>query len=145
MADWFTVKQLITRVFPKCRCREAKAVERTGAEAAEGTGAQGIEGTGAESTKEEDICPKPYVRCCEGHEVSIIIETLVQALDVSEECVSTLLCYLELEGWVEVLSPTLDTCTLKCYGGHRQLRALATKVPAIAAAVARLKEKGQYL
>eukprot|EP00731_Ephydatia_muelleri_P027126 Em0018g1226a len=145
MADWFTVKQLITRVFPKCRCREAKAVERTGAEVAEGTGAQGIEGTGAESTKEEDICPKPYVRCCEGHEVSIIIETLVQALDVSEECVSTLLCYLELEGWVEVLSPTLDTCTLKCYGGHRQLRALATKVPAIAAAVARLKEKGLEL
>eukprot|EP00731_Ephydatia_muelleri_P027095 Em0018g1195a len=141
MADWFTVKQLITRVFPKCRCREAKAVERTGAEVAEGTGAQGIEGTGAESTKEEDICPKPYVRCCEGHEVSMIIETLVQALDVSEECVSTLLCYLELEEWVEVLSPTLDTCTLKCYGGHRQLRALATKVPAIAAAVARLKEK----
>ena len=64
-------------------------------------------------------------------------------LDLKEECVATLLCYLELQGWLEVRNPVRDTCTLKCYGGHRQLRALARKVPSVAAATARLREKGE--
>ena len=152
-ADWFTIKQLITKVLPKCRCRQIKSAEGTGAKGEgtgakdEGTGAKD-EGTGAKGTEEDAVISsdcselEPYVRCCGGHEVSIVIETLVQALDVSEECLSTMLCYLELDGWVEVLNPVLDTCTVKCYGGHRQLRALAAKVPSVAAAVARLKEKG---
>ena len=63
-------------------------------------------------------------------------------LDVKEECISTLLCYLELEGWLDVMNPVNDNCTLKCYNGARQLRALAQKVPAVAAATARLRENG---
>ena len=70
---------------------------------------------------------------------------MVQRLDIKEECISTLLCYLELQGWLEVLNVVNDGCTLKCYGGARQLRALAQKVPAVAAAAARLREKGQQL
>ena len=70
---------------------------------------------------------------------------MVQRLDIKEECISTLLCYLELQGWLEVLNIVNDSCTLKCYGGGRQLRALAQKVPAVAAAAARLREKGQQL
>ena len=77
-----------------------------------------------------------------GHEVAIPIEQSVQELDVKEECLSTLLCYMELQGWLELRSSVYDTCTLKCYGGARQLRALARKVPAVAAATARLREKG---
>ena len=82
------------------------------------------------------------IRWCAGHEVAVSIDSTVQALDVKEECLATLLCYLELRGWLEVMSPLKDTCTLKCYGGPRQLRALARKVPAVAAAVARTKEQG---
>jgi hypothetical protein len=70
---------------------------------------------------------------------------MVQCLDIKEECVSTLLCYLELQGWLEVLNVVNDSCTLKCYGGARQLRALAQKVPAVAAAAARLRENGEQL
>ena len=70
---------------------------------------------------------------------------MVQRLDIKEECISTLLCYLELQGWLEVLNVVNDSCTLKCYGGARQLRALAQKVPAVAAAGARLREKGEQL
>ena len=81
-------------------------------------------------------------RWCAGHEVAVPIESTVQALDVKEECLATLLCYLELRSWLEVMSPVKDTCTLRCYGGPRQLRALARKVPAVAAAVARAKEQG---
>lgn len=82
-------------------------------------------------------------RWCAGHEVAIPIEAMVERLDVKEECISTLLCYLELQGWLEVLNVVNDSCTLKCYGGARQLRALAQKVPAVAAAAARLREKGK--
>lgn len=67
----------------------------------------------------------------------------MQSLDAKEECLYTLLCYMELQGWLSVRNHTYDTCTLKCYGGSRQLRALARKVPAVAAAAARLREKGE--
>ncbi len=81
-------------------------------------------------------------RLCRGHEVAIPVEATVQELDTKEECVSTLLCYLELQGWLQVLNHTYSSCTLKCYGGARQLRTLARKVPAVAAAAARMREKG---
>ena len=77
--------------------------------------------------------------------MAISIEATVQSLDVREECVSTLLCYMELEGWVELANHAYDTCTLKCYGGPRQLRALARTVPAVAAAAARIREKGKQV
>ncbi len=84
-----------------------------------------------------------HSRWCAGHEVAIPIESTVQSLDAKSESLATLLCYLELQGWIEVFSPVWDVCTLKCYGGSRQLRALAQKVPAVAAAAARLKEQGE--
>ena len=82
-------------------------------------------------------------RVCRGHEVAIPVDATVQSLDAKEECLSTLLCYMELQGWLRVKNHTYDTCTLKCFGGKRQLQALARKVPAVAAAVARLGEKGE--
>ncbi len=107
-------------------------------------------------------------RCCHGHEVNNInnvtvelssyvreyislsqvavpIDTMVTTLDVKEECIATLLCYLELEDWLEVMNPVHDVCKLTCYNGARQLKVLATKVPAIAAATATLRKKGTYL
>lgn len=78
-------------------------------------------------------------------QVAFPIESMVNKLDVKEECVSTLLCYLELEGWLEVMNPVNDSCTLKCYNGAKQLRALAQKVPAVAAATARLREDGGFI
>ena len=75
--------------------------------------------------------------------MAVSIDGMVTGLDVKEECVSTLLCYLELEDWLEVMNPVNDSCTLKCYNGAKQLRALAGKVPAVAAATARLREKGE--
>ena len=60
-----------------------------------------------------------------------------------EECLATLLCYMELQGLLEMMEPVRDTCSLRCLGGARQLRALAGKVPAVAAATATLREKGK--
>ena len=76
-------------------------------------------------------------RLCGGHEVAMVTESLIQELDMREESIATLLCYLELHPrrWLEVLQPVKSTCTVKFYGGHAQLRAVAQKIPPIAAAV----------
>lgn len=79
---------------------------------------------------------------CPGHEVAIPIEPLVQSLDTREETLSTLLCYLQLAGWLEVLSPLNDSCIIKCYGGAGQLRALSRKLPPVSIAMAQQREKG---
>ena len=77
-------------------------------------------------------------RICGGHEVAVPTERLVQELDMPEENIATLLCYLELHDkcWLEVLQMVKSTCNIKCYGGYAQLRALAKKIPPIAAAFA---------
>ena len=76
-------------------------------------------------------------RFCGGHEVAMTTELLVQELDMREESIATLLCYLELHPcrWLEVLQPVKSTCTVKFYGGYAQLRSVAQKIPPIAAAV----------
>ena len=122
--DPYSIKKLVTRVFPECRCKPAAQNE--------------VASNGNEA-------PKPlgsHDRWCCGHEVSLPMEKTVQAFDAREECVETLLCYLEVQQWLEMKGVKNDLCSLKCYGGARQLRALAQKVPAVAAATARLREKG---
>jgi len=79
---------------------------------------------------------------CRGHEVAVPIEDTVESLDTREECLFTLVCYMELLGSLQVVGKTYDRCTLRCYGGPRQLRALARKVPSVAAAAAILMERG---
>ena len=133
--DPYSIKQLVGKAFPNCQCREA---QRSRAEETLG---------GSIIGSSSDPAAQPLSlgqRVCAGHEVSIPIEATVQDFDVKQEVILTLLCYLELQGWLEVKGIKRDTCTLKCYGGPQQLRALAQKVPAVAAATARIREKGSF-
>ncbi|CAI8032574.1 ATP-dependent DNA helicase Q4 [Geodia barretti] len=125
--DPYSVKRLVTKVFLSCHCKPAAAAD-----------SDGDSGGPLQPLSAPD-------RCCPGHEVSVPIEGMVQTLDVKEECIQTLLCYLELQGWLEMKGTVKDLCSLKCYGGPRQLRALAQKVPAVAAASARIRETGTCL
>ena len=86
----------------------------------------------------------PFLLVCQGHEIAIPIEPLVQSLDIKEEALATLLCYMELEEKLEVYNPINDTCCVKCYGGVNQLRALARRVPVVGMAVALERKKGSY-
>ncbi|XP_051519457.1 ATP-dependent DNA helicase Q4-like isoform X2 [Myxocyprinus asiaticus] len=63
---------------------------------------------------------------CHMHERAIPMQETVETLDITEESVETLLCYLDLhpQQWVEPLHPTLSVCKLQCYGGPQQLRTL---------------------
>ena len=167
--DPYTIKQLVRKVFLKCQCKKSKQQadlqqlqtssqsdpsSTMGADLVDLSEAELLANFSNSETDSPDVSTLPITatnepppmsagsRWCAGHEVAVPIESTVQALDVKEECLATLLCYLELRGWLEVMSPVKDTCSLKCYGGPRQLRALARKVPAVAAAVARTKEQG---
>lgn len=84
-------------------------------------------------------------RICGGHEVAIAIDSAVEELDMPEQSIATLLCYLELHSnrWLEVLKPLKATCTVKFYGGHAHLKAVAKRIPPIAAAVVHCEKKGR--
>uniref|UniRef100_T1JDJ3 Uncharacterized protein n=1 Tax=Strigamia maritima TaxID=126957 RepID=T1JDJ3_STRMM len=77
------------------------------------------------------------VSCCK-HEVALPIEELIQKLDLKEENISTLLCYLELspEKWIEILNPVYSWCKIFCYDGPKQLKTTSNKCPPLAAAIA---------
>ncbi|XP_068721957.1 ATP-dependent DNA helicase Q4-like isoform X2 [Montipora capricornis] len=96
-----------------------------------------VESKEAATNSQQQLVQAPVGRLCGGHEVAMVTECLIQELDMREENIATLLCYLELhpQRWLEVLQPVKSTCTVKFYGGHAQLRAVAQKIPPIAAAV----------
>ena len=70
---------------------------------------------------------------------------LVERLDMPEENISTLLCYLEdySPPLVNVSNHVYCQAKVQCYGGPRQLRQIAAKCPPLAAAIAILRQDGQ--
>lgn len=77
----------------------------------------------------EQVCPR--------HEVAFSIQETVQALDIPEENISTLLCYLELHKnrYIEVLSPGYVNCKIISYGGPQQIQKAAKECPPLAMAL----------
>ena len=83
-------------------------------------------------------------------EVALSVDTTIEALDMPEENISTLLCYLESSSfsetekipWVKLQNPVYSTCRIQCYGGPLQLRAAASSNPPLAAAIALQRQKG---
>lgn len=69
------------------------------------------------------------------YEVALSIEELTKTLDANEETISTILCYLENDNWMEVYSTLYDTVTIKCYGPQHSIAILAGKFRVIESAV----------
>uniref|UniRef100_A0A667X7H7 DNA 3'-5' helicase n=1 Tax=Myripristis murdjan TaxID=586833 RepID=A0A667X7H7_9TELE len=132
--DYYTVKRLVQRVFPPCKSKQEGGNGSVNQQAAEMTAAgdwlknQGVEG---------DDWPRE--RVCHTHERAIPIQKTVEALDITEEGVETLLCYLELhpQRFVELLHSTLSVCKISCYDGPRQL------CPPVAVVLARMRMAGE--
>nr|CAI5835535.1 unnamed protein product [Callosobruchus analis] len=75
---------------------------------------------------------------CPKHEVAFSIQKAVRELDVPEENISTLLCYLELhdQKYIELLSPAYTHCKIISYSGPLQIRKAAKECPPLAMALA---------
>ncbi|KAG8233228.1 hypothetical protein J437_LFUL012433 [Ladona fulva] len=81
---------------------------------------------------------------CPGHEVAIPVDGTVNSLDLPDENIATLLCYLELhpKRWIEVSSRVYTMCKVQCYQGAKQLKEAAHKCPPLAMAIASDLEQG---
>eukprot|EP00090_Calanus_glacialis_P000787 TRINITY_DN10552_c0_g1_i1.p1 TRINITY_DN10552_c0_g1~~TRINITY_DN10552_c0_g1_i1.p1 ORF type:complete len:1436 (-),score=591.02 TRINITY_DN10552_c0_g1_i1:100-4407(-) len=79
------------------------------------------------------------------HEMAVSVDKLVEQLDLPEENISTLLCYLENYSppYIKLSNPVYCMAKVQCYGGPRQLRQVAAKCPPLAAAIALLRQAGQ--
>ncbi|XP_045633383.1 LOW QUALITY PROTEIN: ATP-dependent DNA helicase Q4 [Ursus americanus] len=129
--DFLAVKKLVQCSFPPCTCTQAqRPLEQDGVKSQE---------------RPVAVFPReakqPNSKCtarCPGHERALPVQPLVQALDMPEEAIETLLCYLELhpQRWLELLAPTYAHCRLRCPGGHPQLQALAHRSPLLALCLA---------
>lgn len=67
---------------------------------------------------------RPVKRHCPGHEVCFSVDETVNELDIPEENISTLLCYLELhdQQYVKSLSKAYIQCKVLSYGGAKALK-----------------------
>lgn len=83
-------------------------------------------------------------RKCPGHESCFSVEKTVQALDIPEENIATLLCYLELheQRYIQVLSKAYCVCKVMSYGGPNVLKAAARTCAPLAMAIALDMKRG---
>ncbi|XP_076225557.1 recQ4 helicase [Nomia melanderi] len=83
-------------------------------------------------------------RRCPGHEVAIPVDETVAALDITEESIATLLCYLELhpKRFITVLSSVYVRATVSSYAGPQALKQAAQSSPPLAMAIALDLQKG---
>ena len=77
-------------------------------------------------------------RICKLHEVCFSIDETVQLLDIPEENISTLLCYLELheQRYIKLLGNAYTKCKIFSYGGPKHLKQVAKTCPPLAMAIA---------
>ncbi|XP_029778918.1 ATP-dependent DNA helicase Q4 isoform X3 [Suricata suricatta] len=127
--DFLAVKKLVQCSFPPCTCARVDTQQPP-----EQEGAKSQERPGAVSPREAEPPSSKHTAPCLGHERALPVQQLVQALDMPEEAIETLLCYMELhpQRWLELLAPTYAHCHLRCPGGLPQLQALAHRCPPLA-------------
>ncbi|XP_045142619.1 ATP-dependent DNA helicase Q4 [Echinops telfairi] len=127
--DFLAVKRLVQQVFSACSC---------GQPSPESSRARAGVPLEAEQQGTQDTLPEPR-STCRGHTRALLIQPAEQALDMPQEAIQTLLCYLELhpQRWLELLPPTYAQCRVHCPSGPAQLRALALSCPPLAAGLDR--------
>uniref|UniRef100_A0A8C4T3C3 DNA 3'-5' helicase n=1 Tax=Erpetoichthys calabaricus TaxID=27687 RepID=A0A8C4T3C3_ERPCA len=157
--DYFTVKKLVQKLFPPCKCRQINEKQQAVLKFGEVEDEEMLSlpdpsnGQSPSSVhqhqEEEQNCNETQnvTRVCHTHERAVPIQETVEAHDITEEGIETILCYLELhpQHWVELLHPTLSSCHLVCYSGPQQLRAIAKICPPVAVALARKRLAGESL
>lgn len=97
-----------------------------------------IHANGIDSRTVRQLLDKVFIPCaceskrmkCPGHEVGFGVDETVCALDISEEMIATLLCYLELheKRFITVLSSAYMRATVSSYGGPKSLKEAAQSV-----------------
>jgi ATP-dependent DNA helicase Q4 len=139
--DRHVIRKLLQRVFVPCKClRIAELFE--GVDFAEHTAwkESSLQITNAmeETLNEGDSLgnkrdPVKNQINCPGHEVAFSVDETVNALDLPQENISTMLCYLELDRkqWIRVLPLVYTMCKVMSYKGPSALKAAAKLVSTV--------------
>lgn len=118
--DRHVIRKLLRKIFVPCACQRPKGKER-GEDALQSD----LEAVQNISWEENfDDIGKEKKRNCPGHEVCFSVEETVAELDIPEENIATLLCYLELheQRYIKALSKAYTMCKVFSYGGAKALR-----------------------
>lgn len=69
-------------------------------------------------------------KACAGHEVAFSVQETVAAIDLPEENITTLLCYLELhdKNLIQVMPRAYTHCKVQSYKGMKHIRQVARTV-----------------
>nr|XP_051684655.1 ATP-dependent DNA helicase Q4 isoform X2 [Oryctolagus cuniculus] len=131
--DFLAVKKLVQWAFAPCTCSRLLPAQEGGVGGERP--AAGPPSQEAQQHHGQQAAPASGRRACSGHERLLPAQQTVQALDMPEEAIETLLCYLELHPrhWLELLPAAHTRCHLRCPGGPAQLQALAHRCPPLAA------------
>ncbi|MBZ3872929.1 ATP-dependent DNA helicase Q4 [Sciurus carolinensis] len=135
-ADFLALKKLVQCLFPPCSCTPQPPEQEGGSNGVRPT----AEAHPQEAKQHNGHSAAPVQRrACPSHVRLLPVQQTVQALDMPEEAIETLLCYLELHPrhWLELLPTTYAHCHLYCPRGPTQLQVLAHKYPLAAACWAR--------
>lgn len=138
--DHHVIRKLLQRVFVPCKClRMSQLFE--GVDFSENI--EGGESTVEVSSNTEEALNEAEDRKkrdpvknqvhCPGHEVAFSVDETVNALDLPQENISTMLCYLELhhKQWIKVMPPVYTMCRILSYKGPRALKAAAKLVSTV--------------
>ncbi|CAG2060351.1 unnamed protein product, partial [Timema podura] len=90
--------------------------------------------------------PCSCVETCPGHEVALSVDETVRSLDLPQENIQTMLCYLELDtnSYIRVLPLAYTHCKILSYKGHRALKFAANNSPPLAMAIALSQRRATF-
>ncbi|XP_050336964.1 ATP-dependent DNA helicase Q4 [Bactrocera neohumeralis] len=125
--DRHVIRKLLQHVFVPCACAKKETSE---AQYQRTQVSRGNMLNATSAVENNRICP--------GHEIGFSVQRTVEALDIPEENISTLLCYLELDSrWnISVLSNAYTMAKIISYGGAKYLKHAAKECPPLAMAIA---------
>lgn len=117
--DRYTIRKLLQKIFIPCACKKPGQVQNNKTIESDLEAVQNINWDD-DDDKEETR----YKRYCRGHEVAFSVDETVLELDIPQENISTLLCYLELhdQRYVKALSKAYIRCKVFSYGGPKALK-----------------------
>lgn len=139
--DRFVVRKLLNKIFEKKNCVKINKLlenneNNTNVKEAEEVTVDKAPPLVKDTSSNELVCP--------GHEIALPINDLIETLDLPEENIQTLMCYMEMHpNGLKLMHHAYATCVVSCYRGPRQLCAISKKCPPLAVAIALERKKGK--
>lgn len=124
--DRRVIRKLLQKIFVPCACKRPNEKENVSGGDGEDPMQSDLEAVQNISWEDnfDDIGKNEKKRACPGHEVCFSVEETIAELDIPEENIATLLCYLELheQRYIKALSKAYTMCKVLSYSGSKGLR-----------------------